>query len=210
MRHHLILAGALLLSTTPASAARAQSAPSDSTGFRAGQWGAEFTLGTGSGIASGVGALRFFSDRRALLVDVNGRFTRASGDGPLKSTESILNVRIGPRWYRPVKGRVLQYVSLGVIASHERRENPVFMSSLDPTTQFTTKSVGGGAFGEVGGSWMVTSQLSLGAAWQGTLQYARNTQDARNFGGSILVPASRSNVWSASFGSLALRAGVFF
>ncbi|WP_310571581.1 hypothetical protein [Gemmatimonas sp.] len=210
MRRLVTLAGAVLLSTVPTSAARAQTAPSDSTGFRAGQWGAEFTLGTGSGAASGVGALRFFSDRRALLLDVNGRLTRASGDAWLRSDESSLHVRIGPRWYRPVKGRVLQYVSLGVIASHDRREIPVFSSSLDPMTRSTTKSFGAGTFGEVGGSWMVTPQLRLGASWQGVVQYARQTQDARNLGGAIVVPASRSNVWNASFGSLALRAGVFF
>lgn len=208
MRRLAVLAGTLLL-TFP-FAAHGQSATTDSTGFRAGQWGAEFTLGTGNGVASGVGALRFFSDRRALLLDVNGRFTRASGDAPLRGTESSLNLRIGPRWYRPVKGRVLQYISVGVIASHDRRENPIFTSSLDPITQSTTKSYGGGAFGEVGGSWMVTSQLSLGASWQGAVQYARNTQDARNLGGTVVSPASSSNLWNASFGSLALRAGVFF
>lgn len=208
MRRLAVLAGTLLL-TFP-FAAHAQSATADTTGFRAGQWGAEFTLGTGNGVASGVGALRFFSDRRALLLDVNGRFTRASGDAPLRGTESSLNLRIGPRWYRPVKGRVLQYISVGVIASHDRRENPIFTSSLDPITQWTMKSYGGGAFGEVGGSWMVTSQLSLGASWQGAVQYGRNTQDARNLGGTVVSPASSSNLWNASFGSLALRAGVFF
>lgn len=209
MRHLAFLAGTLLLSTLPV-AARAQSAAADSTGFRAGQWGAEFTLGTGSGIASGVGALRFFSESRALLLDVNGRLFRETGDAPTKRTESAIILRVGPRWYRPVKGRVLQYLSLGVIASHERRDIPDYVSSSYPPSTLKSTASGAGAFGELGGSWMVTPQLSLGASWQAAVQYARNSQDGRTISPTLIVPAVRSNVWSVSAGTLSLRAGVFF
>ena len=73
MRFSNIVAVGAVLAAVPVFVADAQTRDTDSTGFRAGQWGAEFSLATVSDYATGAGVVRFLSDRHALVVDLTGQ-----------------------------------------------------------------------------------------------------------------------------------------
>ncbi len=194
----------------PIFAVRAQAPAADSTGFRAGQWGAEFSLGSNLGSSTGVGVLRFHTGRRALVLDVAGQVSRQSGNAPLTQTQSFARLRLGTRWYRPVAGKVLQSLTLGVLMSRDQRAQKNLNLISGASAQTRSTLTGGGPFAELGGSWMVTSQLSLGAAWQGDILYSRGTQRTVGGDSTVRVPDVRTTLWSASLGQLVLRAGVYF
>ncbi len=212
MRINGLVALALFCGILPLAATRAhaQAQAADSTGFRAGQWGAEFSLGSGALNSTGAGVLRFTSARRALVLDVQGQLSRDTGDGDSRQTQSGLRVRLGTRWYRSLSRNVLQSLTVGVLASHDRREWR--NSSLIQVPAANTRSTftGGGAFAELGGSWMVTPQLSLGAAWQGSVQYSRGTQRTVSGNPTFTAPNERTTSINASLGGVVLRAGGCF
>ena len=89
-----LVATLILAMATPAGAQQVDSLP-----FRAGQWGAEFTAAD----FRGVGVLRFTSPRHAWLIDVQGRFTRQSGDADqiekfeVVTDSDALQLRVGWR-----------------------------------------------------------------------------------------------------------------
>lgn len=143
---------------------RAQSPTADSTGSRAGQWGAEFSLGSNLGSSAGAGVLRFHTERRALVLDGAVQVSRQSVNTPLTETQSFGRLRLGTRWYRPVARQVLQSLTLGVHLSRDQREQNQVYAFPPEATQTRSTSTGGGVFVELGGSWMVTSHLRLGAA----------------------------------------------
>ncbi len=204
-----MLSGMLPLAATRAHA-QTQAQAVDSIVFRAGQWGAEFSLGSGALNSTGAGVLRFTSARRALVLDVNGQLSRDTGDGDAKQTQSGLRVRLGTRWYRSLSRNVLQSLTVGVLASHDRREWRSSNLIQAPAANTRSTFTGGGAFAELGGSWMITPQLSLGAAWQGSVQYARGTQRTVSGNPTFTAPSERTTSINASLGGVVLRAGVFF
>lgn len=207
MRLNVFMGLIALGSCLPLSTARAQAPASDSIGFRAGQWGAEFSLGNGSLNTTGAGVLRFQSARRALVLDMSANvYSQSAGEGSSED-QSAIRVGLGTRWYRPVTRNVLQSLTLGVLVSRDSRE----LKRSDPLavdTRYT--STQGGAFAELGGSWLVTPQLSLGAAWQGNVRYGRGTQRVVSVVSTLDEPGGRTNALSASVGTLVLRAGVYF
>lgn len=209
MRRLRLIGLVALSSVLPIFAVRAQEA-ADSTGFRTGQWGAEFSLGSNLGSPTGVGVLRFHAARRALVLDVAGEVARQSGNAPLTETLSIARLRLGTRWYRPVTRQVLQSLTLGVLMSRDQRTQQHRNMLSGSSTQVRSSLTGGGLFAELGANWMVTSHLSLGAAWQGDVLYTRGTQ--RTVGGDATMPVPDVSMtrWSASLGQLVLRAGVYF
>ncbi len=107
-----LVAGLVLAVPSPSGAQQVDSLP-----FRDGQWGAEFTAAD----FSGVGALRFTSSRSAWLIDVQGRFTRQSGDSDSPSrSETVsdpdaLQLRLGWRRYGTLAPRVVRHVGVGVL-----------------------------------------------------------------------------------------------
>lgn len=210
MRHSGFIGLVALVGLLPTVSARAQAPITDATGFRAGQWGAEFSLGTSAVSPTGAGVLHFHSARRALVLDVSGQVSRQSGDIPWTQTQSAARLRLGTRWYRPVSRSVLQSLTLGVLVSREQRELQTVSLPQGPSAQTRSTSTGGGGFAEVGGSWLVTPQLSLGAAWQGNVLYARGTQRTVLADPALRSPDVRTTLWSASLGTLVLRAGVYF
>lgn len=57
---------------------------------------------------------------------------------------------------------------------------------------------------------MVTSQLSLGAAWQGDVRLSRITQRTEGGEPTLRSPNVRTTLWGVSLGQIVLRAGVYF
>ncbi|MBL0937651.1 MAG: hypothetical protein IBJ03_02090 [Gemmatimonadaceae bacterium] len=213
MRRSGLIMLAVLGSALPILAhAQSQTANTpDSTNFRAGQWGAEFALGSSLDSPAGVGVLRFSKPRRAYVLDVSGQVSRQSGDGPGKQSQSTARLRLGTRWYRPLSSRVLQSLTLGALVSSDQRDQQSTFSALQgPLVKSRTMSTGGGVFAELGGTWMVTSQLSLGAAWQGNVLYSRFSRRTVNGDSSIFGVDGRVTQWSAALGGLGLRAGLYF
>lgn len=192
----------------PILAARAHAQAADTTNFRAGQWGAEFSLGNGLSSTTQVGVLRFHSARRALVLNVSGQLSRESGDRPGAQNRSSGHVSLGTRWYRPLTSTVLQSLTVGVRATRGQTVANDIVLPNGASAKNRTTSTGGGVFAELGGNWMVTSQFGLGAAWIADAWYSRHS---RHVDGAPpdYVP-SLSKQWNASIGGLVLRAGLYF
>jgi hypothetical protein len=210
MQRLRLIALAALTSALPVLAVRAQAPAADSTGFRAGQWGTEFTLGSNLGNPTGVGALRFHNARRALLLDVLGRVSRQAGDAPWTESQTFGRLRLGTRWYRPVTRQVLQSFTLGALMSRDRLTQQQRFAGIGDSAQTRYSSTGGGLFAELGANWMVTTHLSLGAAWTGDVLYSRIIRRSEGGEGTLFPPNASTRQWTASLGQLSLRAGVYF
>lgn len=160
----LVLVGAL--ATSSAGAQSAAASPSDSLPFRAGQWGAEFGLGS----YTSVGFLRFRSPSRAWVGTVAGDYTRQSPDGDVPDrTSSRFDLTAGHRWFRAVLPDVSQFVSLGGVVGLQRFETGLPSSGFPDQGPILTTSSRSSAFAglvaDVGAQWMVTPSLALGAKW---------------------------------------------
>jgi len=146
-----------------ASAAAAQT--SDALAFRRGQWGTEFTVSSGF---TAVGVLRFNSPTRALFINVSGLITHQTSSNtvayPSGDTRRV-DVRLGSRSYRALEPRVYRMVTLGLIANY------TFSRLEHGTSRVTDEVFGGGVFGEIGATWLVTPHLGLGAKAEATLGY---------------------------------------
>lgn len=175
-----LIAAAITLSSAPLHA----QVP-DSTPFRAGQWGAEFTV---SGNALGI--LRFASPTTAWIgqVQVSLESTDTDNDSPppepgfpfspaVQTFDAReIEARFGKRWYRPLVADVLQHFTFGALASTDRQEQQV---DENPSRVQATNSVG--LFADFGAQWMVTKNLSLGAQFGLSAGVARsNVEEGSN------------------------------
>ncbi len=189
------------VATLPVALA-AQSA--DTTGFRAGQWGAEVGLDAGF---SNLGVLRFSAPGRAWLGVLGARDERISieNEMPDGSSEvarswetSELVLRLGHRWYRSIASSVQQHVTVGGLIGGRRRDTE------GPFSTGPERSFGVGVVADIGAIWMVTRRLSLGAAWNADAIRYRATG-----GASPAQEYTRSGV-ELSFGRVDLRAALYF
>ena len=149
-----------------ASAAAAQG--SDSALFHRGQWGVNFLIG--SGFAS-AGALHFRSPTRATLLDLSGDYSHTSNTAAtpaLRTSNANATLSLGTRAYHRVDPHIWRWTTLGVSFVYNRQS--VTQGSLAGTV----RGVGAGVFGNLGGTWLVTPHLGLGAQWQGDLTYTHN------------------------------------
>ncbi len=200
MRHAIRVAAVLLILGAPLGLA-AQS--TDSLPFRAGQWGAEFSASQSFGSA---GLLRFRSNRSAWLLDVSASIRSGTRTGNLTTTDrSSVDLRVGPRWYRPIGARLLQFASVGPSVSYLSEESNA--GSVQQVYQLDQHSTAFGLFGELGAAWLVTPQLSLGAAWQARAGYARVTTDQSVQGFDGHGKASQT---FADLGTVTLRVSLYF
>ncbi len=186
------LAAAVLLAPM-----RAKAQASDSTLFRAGQWGAEFSPVD----FSSLGVLRFSTPTRAWIAQLRGTLELVDRDENTPQTglrsNHLLQLQLGHRWYKPVAPAVVQHFTLGALARTSRSE---FRFRNDPIVR------SGNAFGfvaDIGAQWMVTSNLSLGASYGIAALVSRNTDNS--FSGD-----SRSTISSAFLGPVSIRAALFF
>lgn len=158
----------LVLGATMAVEASAQ-ATSDSVAFRSGQWGNEVAIGSDF---NSLGLLRFRSPRAAWLMDLGVSTTRGTGprfDEPNEGRTTNVELQLGHRWYRPVIPRVYQLTSLGVLGWYKRERG-------EGALLHDVRSTGGGLFANIGGGWMVTSHLAVGATWEARAVYFRGRQ----------------------------------
>jgi hypothetical protein len=136
----------------PPNAAQTTSAR-DSLPFRAGQWGAEFAIDDGT---VGLGVLRFRSPRQAWLLDASFSadwYDEESVFGSGTRTSVFVRGRTGPRRYRPIHTASAGYVGIGLTGAYARSGRGDDYSRLWDA----------GIFGELGGLYLVTPHLSLGA-----------------------------------------------
>ena len=145
----------------------------NATPFRKGQWAAQFQAGTAFG---SLGFIKFRSPTRALVLDVriggqhSEELTRdssgASQFGHLTSN-AFAQLRFGWRRYSgdDRTAKVVSHYSLGLVAGFTHF---VFR---DPTDSRQTNAWAAGAFGEVGGTYLLTPKFGIGALATATLSY---------------------------------------
>jgi hypothetical protein len=169
----------------------------DTTPFRRGQWGVQFV----GALGGTVGALKFRSPTSAWVVDLDLDGTHAESfvQDTLQtvSSQASLAVRLGQRTYRPVRRNVTGFLSLGLLLgfSHSVQTIPLLGKA-------STHSWQAGPFVDVGGTWLLTSHLGIGASWQAVLRYGRSSSRG---------PGSENRIWSLSgFTSVNVHGVVFF
>ena len=138
----------------------------DSLPFRRGQWGAEFGIDDGT---VGLGVLRFRSTRTAWQLYANGAADWSKSDAPFDAssgTTMFVNLRAGPRSYRPLAPAVAAYVGTGLIGGY----------LWSKQTDSWRRGWNAGVFGELGGAYFVTRRLSLGARVQASVAYSEHRQ----------------------------------
>ena len=138
----------------------------DSLPFRRGQWGAEFSIDGGT---VGLGVLRFRSTRTAWQLNASGSadWSKSEASYDTSSATSIfVNLRAGPRRYRPLAPAVAAYVGTGLAGGYS-------WSKLDDGWR---RGWNAGVFGELGGVYFVTRRLSLGARVQASAAYSEVRQ----------------------------------
>lgn len=158
MRRALVIL--LALSIAPALAHGQDPSPARPA-FHAGQWAAEFTL---SGGFSGIGAIHFSTPAKAwtLAAQVGGQFTDWSGNNNSGDYQNV-TLNVGRRWYRQGAARVRPFTGLGLSGSFSRRH------SQAGTNDQSSRSYGGGLFGQLGAAVFFAPELSLGATWSANL-----------------------------------------
>jgi hypothetical protein len=182
----------------------------DSTGaatpFRKGQWAAQFQAGTAFG---SLGFIKFRSPTRALVLDlrIGGQHaeeltTDSSGSNQFSSLNSNAfgQLRFGWRRYggdgRTAK--IVSHYSLGVLGGFSHS------ASRTVTDWRQTNSWTAGAFGDVGGTYLLTPKFGIGALATATLSYQN--------GITRVSSGRRSRNWSIGGSALgaSLVATVFF
>ena len=167
----------MLIGSASRSLLAQDSVPRDSTPFRRGQWALQF--GAGASLAS-VGGLKFTSPTRAWLLDL--QLTAGHSHSTIQfspdtvseqfSSHAGITARAGRRFYEVRHRAVAGYQTLGVLAG--------FTHSCSGTSGF--RAVGGycangwtaGAFGELGGAYLLTSHLSIGGGAAASFSYSRS------------------------------------
>ena len=147
-------------------------AKANGTPFRKGQWAAQFQAGTAFG---SLGFIKFRSPTRALVLDLRlggshseTMVTDSSGTrfGGLQSSAAT-QLRFGWRRYSGdgTAAKVVSHHSFGALAGFEH-DVAAGRSGSSRTNRWTV-----GAFGDVGGTYLVTSKLGIGALATATLSY---------------------------------------
>lgn len=152
--------------TTPATPNADSAMALDSLPFRRGQWGAEFAIDDGT---LGLGVLRFRSTRTAWLLNASVGADWSKSDAPFEAysmTSIFVNLRAGPRRYRPLAPAVAAYVGTGLSGGYLWSERP----------DSWRRGWNAGVFGELGGVYFVTRRLSLGARVEASAGYFEHRQ----------------------------------
>jgi len=180
-------------------------AKGNATPFHKGQWAAQFQAGTAF---SSLGFIKFRSPTRALVLDlrIDGSHSEAiltdSGGkrfGGLQS-EAFTQLRFGWRRYSGdgTAAKVVSHYSFGALAGFEHH--------VAAARGGSSRSNGwtAGVFGDVGGTYLVTSRFGIGALATAAISY-RNAVSKSSFG-----TASRDWSIGGSAVTAALVATVYF
>lgn len=181
-----------VLVLAPALAAQAP----DAAPFHKGQWGVDFRVGNGF---AGVAALHFTSPTRAMLIDVSGGYSHGSTTNPALQGNAVnVSVGLGRRGYHVMDPHVDRWTTLGLSFIYNRQS-----VTQGGTTQ-TNQGLGAGIFANLGGTWLVTPHLGLGAQWQVDLTYIH---------GSATSPISgsvTSDIVTVELARVALTGQIYF
>jgi len=173
------------LLVVPAAAAAQDSTRADTTPFHAGQWAALFS--GGFSIAS-LGVLRFTAPTRAWLLDFGFSGGHSHNTSRVNDTLVVdaftsnadVNARVGRRFYQGRGKSVASFQTLGV-----------------PGAGFCDNGWNAGAFGELGGAYLITPRFSIGGTASVAFSYTRSA--IRGSGGSVKSWAYHSSVQGLSF-----------
>ncbi len=201
---HLTLASLLLVASLvmPRHAtAQEQPAPTaapsvgvDSLPFRRGQWGAEFGIDDGT---VGLGVLRFRSTRTAWQLNAHMAADWSKSTTPFQGSEThvFVNLRAGPRKYRPLVQGVAAYVGTGLIGGYSWSER----------SDSWRRGWNAGVFGELGAAYFVTRRLSLGARVDASASYLEFRQASVSFAG-----VQRDRHFSIGLSPVRIVGGLYF
>ena len=178
----------------------------DSTPFHKGQWAAQFQAGS---VFNSLGFIKFRSPTRALVLDVGiggthseRQMTDSTGAnrfGGLNSN-AFTRVRFGWRRYKGdgTAAKVVSHYTLGVLAGFNHSAS-VFQNGSQESNGWMA-----GAFGDIGGTYLVTSKFGIGALATASLSY-QNTVSKGS-------PGTRSRDWAigGSLVNASLIATLFF
>jgi len=194
---------AALLLVLPAATAAQDSTRADTTPFHSGQWAALFSGGLS--IAS-LGFMRFTAPTRAWLLDF--RFSGGHSHGTSRLNDSLVtdgfssnadvNGRVGRRFYQARGKSVASFQTLGVLGG--------FHHACGGQTSAPGSCANGwdaGAFGELGGAYLITPRFSIGGTASVAFSYTRSA--TRGSGGSV-----RSWAYHGSVQGLSFAATVYF
>src|SRR5438876_986968 len=199
MDSRVIPFAALLL--LPALAfAQDSSSKTNATPFRRGQWAAQFQAGTAFG---SLGFIKFRSPTHALVLDVHvggahseDVTTDSSGANRLRGLNSNASAQVRFGWRRysgdGTAAKVVSHYSLGALAGF------FHSASRSPTGSQQANGWVAGAFGDIGGTYLVTSKFGIGALASASLSYQNGVTKASS--------GSRSRDWS--IGGSALSASL--
>jgi hypothetical protein len=162
----------------------------DSVPFHAGQWGAEFQIGSGF---FGAGALHFTSPTHAWLLDFSAGYDHTSSSLTPSTSNSVLGLDLGTRAYGSFGPRLERLITLGVVFSYSRQSGG----------GVTTQAVGGGPFASLGATWLITPHLGVGAQWRADITYTHGTVSA---GGA----SAKADDLRASLGGMRLMGQLYF
>ena len=184
----------LVLLAAPLALAAQESPIPDSTPFRRGQWAAQF--GGGASLLT-LGVLRFSSPRSAWVLDarVSGghghsasTFADSTGDTTITSFNSNAGVtfRVGRRFLRTARRAVVTFFGVGVSGG--------FSHDAGGSGRNVGESNGwsAGAFGELGGTYLVNDNFGVGVTTDAAVTYNRSTSK------STSPPSVRRTTWSYS------------
>ena len=196
----------VVLAPWPALISAQDSAP-DTIPFHAHQWAAQF--GGGASFAS-LGLLRFTAPTRAWLLDF--RFTGGHshdrqydqdtlvGDG--YTSNANIDARIGRRFYQGRGKSVVSFQTIGLLGGIAHAcsalKQPPF-SGGSCSNGWTA-----GAYGELGGAYLITRRFSIGGTATVAFSYQRMTASAS--GGQVEKRWS----YSGSIQGLSFAATVYF
>ena len=204
MDSRVIPFAALLL--LPALAFAQDSSSTNATPFRRGQWAAQFQAGISFG---SLGFIKFRSPTHALVLDfrINGAHTEdltrdSTGVNQFEGlgSNASVQVRFGWRRYRGdgTAAKVVSHYSFGALAGFEHHVGAARGGSSQ-SNGWTA-----GVFGDVGGTYLLTSRFGIGALATAAVSY-RTVVSKSSFG-----TASRD--WSIGGSALnaSLVATVYF
>jgi len=200
-----------------AGSAGAQSPRPDSLPFRRGQWGAQLGMGRGPALDRrlpgdrrvSLAALRFSGPRAAWVLDAafgviehreRRQIVDADGvvDRPDATSTTMIAVRVGRRRYRAATPRAAAYYTLGLVATAHVLHLP-YADAPDPF--YIT--AGAGPFADVGGTYLVTRRLGVGASLGTQAIYGRSWD--------VHAPSdSRHDFLRAELGAARVEVTVFF
>ncbi|HEX9217132.1 MAG TPA: hypothetical protein VF864_09180 [Gemmatimonadales bacterium] len=196
MDSRVIPFAALLL--LPALAFAQDSSSTNATPFRRGQWAAQFQAGISFG---SLGFIKFRSPTHALVLDfrINGAHTEdltrdSTGVNQFEGLGSNASVQVRFGWRRyggdGTGTKVVSHYSLGLVAGFGHSVVVGRVQRQSQVNGWTT-----GAFGDVGGTYLLTPKFGIGALATAGLTYTnsvgKSSSGARyrewSIGGSALT-----------------------